>query len=171
VSINAFIPDSYISDSRQKIESYHRIAAVSNPAEAGDLEEELVDRFGPLPGPVANLLVVARTRAAAGRLGVSSVSKDPAGGLLVRFERPSPEVRGALESLSGGYPGASVRSSPRAMLLLYRPGRRPSLGDVKKGNSRGNVELLHGLLDLLVHVSRRIGQPTDAGRSLERRGH
>ncbi|MEW6032499.1 MAG: transcription-repair coupling factor [Bacillota bacterium] len=163
VSVDAFIPDGYIPDSRQKIETYQRIAAIADPAEADDLEDELTDRFGPPPEPVSNLLLVARVRAAAGALGAVSVSREGGGGLSVRFEHPDGVVREALEGLVGRAAGVSLRASPKAVLLAYRRGRRPSLGDRKKGPGRENAELLRGLLDLLVHVSGRTRTGRDAG--------
>lgn len=75
--VEAYIPDSYIPDSNQKVAIYKRIAGLSSLHEIPDLEEELVDRFGDLPGPVCNLLAVAKIRVLAGQLKIKSISLLP----------------------------------------------------------------------------------------------
>jgi len=155
VSVDAYLPDDYIPDPRQKIETYQKIAAVDDLEEADELEEELADRYGPLPPPVRNLILVARVRTVAGRLDVTSVSAGPGGGLAVRFDRPTPAVRDALSGLAGRFRGVSVRLS-RAALLEYRPGRRPNLGEGRRDRGKKYLELLRGLLDILVDLDRRV---------------
>ncbi|MDD4238531.1 MAG: transcription-repair coupling factor [Desulfotomaculaceae bacterium] len=75
--VEAYIPDPYIPDSNQKVAIYKRIAAFSSLTEIPDLEDELVDRFGDLPGPVCNLLAVAKIRVLAGWLKIKSISLLP----------------------------------------------------------------------------------------------
>ncbi|HCW50743.1 MAG TPA: transcription-repair coupling factor [Clostridiales bacterium] len=168
VSVDAFIPDAYIPDSRQKMEVYRRMAAVADLTEVQELREELTDRYGPLPGPVENLLTVAALRAVGASLGVTSVAADRSGGLTARLERPDPAVREALLERVGKVPGLSVRSSSTAVLLTYRRGRRPRLGDRREEGSRENVDALRGLLDLLADVADRSAAkepPATSGRS------
>lgn len=52
----AYIPTSYVTDMRLKIDLYRRLNRVSEPAEIKAFREELIDRFGPLPNPVIGLL-------------------------------------------------------------------------------------------------------------------
>lgn len=56
LDLEAYIPTSYISDERQKIEIYKRLRQVKSVAELNDLTQELKDRFGHYPVEVANLL-------------------------------------------------------------------------------------------------------------------
>ncbi len=159
VNVDAYLPDIYIPDARQKMEAYHRIAAIADLEEADELGEELGDRFGPPPATVENLLLVAKVKALAGRLGCVSISRDPAGGLVARFDHPAPAVREFLGSLHGTYGGVSVRLAAKSLLVGYRPGRRASLGDRKTGLAKENVELLRGFLDLLAFVQGRTERP------------
>ncbi|MEO3947911.1 transcription-repair coupling factor [Gorillibacterium sp. CAU 1737] len=62
LQIDAYLPSDYIYDSMQKIEIYKKVAGITTLDEAGDLQEELVDRFGDLPEAVDNLLAVARVK-------------------------------------------------------------------------------------------------------------
>jgi len=62
LQIDAYLPSDYIYDSMQKIEIYKKVAGITTLEEAGDLQDELVDRFGDLPEAVDNLLAVARVK-------------------------------------------------------------------------------------------------------------
>ena len=62
LQIDAYLPGEYIYDSMQKIEIYKKAAAVKSLRDAAELQEELVDRFGPMPQAVENLLSVARLK-------------------------------------------------------------------------------------------------------------
>jgi transcription-repair coupling factor (superfamily II helicase) len=63
VEADAFIPGTYIVNEVQKLDIYKRIASIENENECNDMKEELLDRFGNIPKPVANLLRIALIRA------------------------------------------------------------------------------------------------------------
>lgn len=74
LTVSAYVPDTYVADSQQKVEIYKKVVALRSEEDARELEEEIEDRFGTLPEAVRNLLAVARIKALARELGVSSVS-------------------------------------------------------------------------------------------------
>ncbi|OPY58863.1 MAG: Transcription-repair-coupling factor [Pelotomaculum sp. PtaU1.Bin035] len=100
--VEAYIPDSYISDTNQKVEIYKRIAGLTTPSGLSGLEDELVDRFGDLPGTVLNLLEVAKVRVLAGRLRVKKISLLP-GQFRLLFDREHPLAGEDLVALSQRY--------------------------------------------------------------------
>ena len=71
LNIDAFIPDSYISNEYQKLDIYKRIAGIENQQDYDDMLEELLDRFGEMPKAVLNLLAIARINALAHRAYVA----------------------------------------------------------------------------------------------------
>jgi len=58
LSINAYLPSSYITDERQKIELYKRIRQFSSDEDYVELQDELIDRFGEYPQDVSDLLTI-----------------------------------------------------------------------------------------------------------------
>lgn len=50
------IPEKYVTDLGVRLGLYKRIAGLSNIEEINDMREELIDRFGPIPKEVENLL-------------------------------------------------------------------------------------------------------------------
>jgi transcription-repair coupling factor (superfamily II helicase) len=75
LQIDAYLPSDYIYDSMQKIEIYKKVAGITTLDEAGDLQEELIDRFGDLPEAVENLLSVARVKVYASLYRIESISQ------------------------------------------------------------------------------------------------
>ncbi|KAB7704306.1 transcription-repair coupling factor [Bacillus aerolatus] len=78
ISIDAYIPDTYIKDSRQKIEMYKRFRSIESLEEAAELKEEMTDRFGDYPREVEDLFKVAEMKvyAAATQLELIKQEKD-----------------------------------------------------------------------------------------------
>ncbi len=56
--VNAFIPDSYIPTSKDKISYYQKLSAASDTSYLSEIKEDLEDEFGRLPNEVHNLLQV-----------------------------------------------------------------------------------------------------------------
>lgn len=54
--VDAYIPDSYISDESTKIEIYQKIKDVTNDEKYNDIIDELIDRFGDFPDDVKYLI-------------------------------------------------------------------------------------------------------------------
>jgi len=74
LNVDAYVSDDYVADPQQKVEIYKRVAGLRTAEEIQDFQEELEDRFGPVPPPVRNLLAVARIKVLARELGVEAVN-------------------------------------------------------------------------------------------------
>ena len=62
LGIDAYVPETYISDERQKIEIYKRIQTLPDRDTYQALQDELIDRFGDYPDSVAYLLEIGLLR-------------------------------------------------------------------------------------------------------------
>ncbi len=69
----AYLPLNYISEPRQRIEAYRKLAQATDRAALRSLEKELRDRFGPVPPPVKLLLQVAELKVVASERGVTLI--------------------------------------------------------------------------------------------------
>jgi transcription-repair coupling factor (superfamily II helicase) len=74
VNVDAYVPADYIPYEQAKIDVHRRIAAARDVADLGALREELEDRFGPVPEPLANLLSLQQARIKLGQAGARAVS-------------------------------------------------------------------------------------------------
>ncbi|MGY3717092.1 transcription-repair coupling factor [Sutcliffiella cohnii] len=75
VELDAYLPDVYISDSRQKIEIYKRFRGLDSIEEIEELKEELLDRFGEYPKEVQYLLKVSEIKVLARLEKIDSVKQ------------------------------------------------------------------------------------------------
>lgn len=153
LQVDAFISDQYVPDARQKIDAYKRISAIRSMADAEDVADELVDRFGSLPDPVKNLLDIARLKVHCARLGITAIAQmrdrvtvkfQPAEAARFPFDRlvglgRKSEFRGRLEVPRGLKPssftvnvrGLEPRSLLRTLLLLLEQLRELTLASVR----------------------------------------
>ncbi|PWU21632.1 MAG: transcription-repair coupling factor [Verrucomicrobia bacterium] len=70
---SASIPFSYVSEPRQRIEIYRKLAQATDKTALGQLEKELRDRFGPVPPAIALLMQVAEVKILASEHGISII--------------------------------------------------------------------------------------------------
>ena len=71
--IEAYLPDEYVPDSRQKVALYKKIAALETDVDRKKLEEEMVDRYGKIPEPVEMLLEIADLKQLSQQLGIDGI--------------------------------------------------------------------------------------------------
>ncbi|CCF86092.1 hypothetical protein NITHO_720006 [Nitrolancea hollandica Lb] len=69
----AVIPESYIENEELRLELYRKLAAARSYAAIRDVQEELIDRFGPIPPPVVRLIDLAQLRIRAAAAGITAI--------------------------------------------------------------------------------------------------
>ena len=74
VNVDAYVPADYVPYEQAKIDVHRRIATAREVADLGALREELEDRFGPVPLPLANLISLQQARIKLGQAGARAVS-------------------------------------------------------------------------------------------------
>jgi len=102
----AFLPQSYIGESKSRIQAYRRLAEISSQEQLDALRKTWRDRFGPLPEPVENLLTMTEIKLAAAARKISIVEAREGklmltragdyillGGKFPRLHEPSPAAR------------------------------------------------------------------------------
>jgi transcription-repair coupling factor (superfamily II helicase) len=126
--VDAHVPHDYAPGERLRLQAYRAIAAASTAEDIEAVREELTDRYGKLPEPVENLLLVAGLRMLARKVGVGDITLQ---GANVRFGpvelRESQELR-----LNRLYPRTVLRHTTK-QLLVPRPttariGGKPVVG-------------------------------------------
>jgi transcription-repair coupling factor (superfamily II helicase) len=117
------IPDDYVSDLPVRLGLYRRLAHLVEEAEMEAFAAELIDRFGPLPDEVENLLQIIAIKQLCRRAGVEKVEAGPKGAVLAfrdnRFARPEALV-GYIQKNTG-----TVRLRPDHRLVFVRAWDEP----------------------------------------------
>ena len=79
LGLPVLIPEGYVRDLPVRLGLYRRIGALASDAETQAMAAELVDRFGPLPAEVDNLLQVVTLKRLCREAGVEKVEAGPKG--------------------------------------------------------------------------------------------
>lgn len=73
--INALIPDNYIADSDQRLYMYRKLISAKDELAIDELRGEILDRFGPMPEELDNLLLLTSLKIIARQVGLEMVSR------------------------------------------------------------------------------------------------
>ncbi|MGI0313249.1 transcription-repair coupling factor [Streptococcus pneumoniae] len=86
LQIDAYLPDTYISNQRHKIEIYKKIRQIDNRVNYEELQEELIDRFGEYPDVVAYLLEIGLVKSYLDKVFVQRVERKD-NKITIQFEK------------------------------------------------------------------------------------
>jgi transcription-repair coupling factor (superfamily II helicase) len=81
VPLDANIPHDYIAKEPLRLDAYRRLAVVTSQQDVTDIENEWLDRYGPIPDRAKALLSVAKLRAECVRIGLREMSVTKVSGM------------------------------------------------------------------------------------------
>jgi transcription-repair coupling factor (superfamily II helicase) len=139
------IPDHYVADLPVRLGLYRRLAYLVDQQDIDAFAAELIDRFGPLPGAVENLLQVITMKRLCRGAGVDKIDAGPKGAVLSFHENrfAAPDALVAFIQKQAG----SVKLRPDHKLVFMR--------DWENAASRGT-----GVFRLLEELAELAGQAT-----------
>lgn len=136
LQIDAYLPDTYISDQRHKIEIYKKIRQIDNRVNYEELQEELIDRFGESPDVVAYLLEIGLVKSYLDKVFVQRVERKD-NKITIQFEKVTQRLflaQDYFKALSVTNLKAGIAENKELMELVF---------DVQ---NKKDYEILEGLL-------------------------
>jgi len=118
LGLPVLIPDVYVRDLPVRLGLYRRIGALATDGEGEAMAAELVDRFGPLPAEVENLLSVVSLKRECRAAGVEKLEAGPKG-MVVQFRGNSFRNPAGLVTWLGTR-GSTMRLRPDHKLAVVR---------------------------------------------------
>ena len=116
--VDAYLPEEYVSDDRQRMEIYRRIASLATEEDREDILDELLDRFGDPPAVVDTLLDVSQLRSLLSRIGVSQ-ARCVDGNLQLKIDsRYVPDPILLLQAMKETDPRLSIPARPINTILM-----------------------------------------------------
>ena len=118
--VEAYLPDDYVPDSRQKVSVYKKIAGLKEDLALKELREELQDRYGPIPEPVEMLLEIANLKQLSNQLGISAIvaGKEQ---VKVTFDEQHPRIN-VKKFIEIVHKHKNLQLQPPAQLKVRMPG-------------------------------------------------
>ena len=111
------IPESYVADLNVRLGLYRRIAVLVDRREIDAFAAELIDRFGPLPQEVENLLEIIAIKRLCRDAGIEKVEGGPKGAVIAfhhdRFANPA----GLVDFLQRQVGTAKLRTDQRLVIM------------------------------------------------------
>ena len=128
--LDAHLPTDYVDSERLRLDIYRRLADAASYEVLTEIEEELIDRFGPLPMPAKELIAVASLRLLAKNLEIADISMV---GKNLRLSPVDLAESGQIK-LSRLYPGSIYKNASQT-LLVSRPTTANWIDSPKVGNT------------------------------------
>lgn len=141
--IEAYIPGSWVTSERLRLEIYTKIASTTTPTQRADVHVELVDRYGDVPIEVERLFALAELREKARLAGVEEITMQ---GRNVRFAPVilSDARQARLRRL---YPRATAKAAIRTVLVPMPEERGNRLGAASGLENEDMFGFVHRVLD------------------------
>ncbi|MCB1143411.1 MAG: transcription-repair coupling factor [Leptospiraceae bacterium] len=140
LSTNFYIPDQYITDSRQKIEFYKKFEGATSLEEIDELSLEMEDRFGTPPDVVRTFVILEKIRVVASSIGFESIYEDSGEIKLKSGKYFSGDSSKIIELIGQKSSGLSILPNDPT-ILRYRP------------NSTAELNKIIGLLEILKKIA------------------
>ncbi len=123
IGMAVMIPEDYVGDLTVRMGLYRRLAWLSGRDEIDAFAAEMIDRFGPLPGEVENLLLTVALKKLCREAGIEKVEAGP-GGAVVAFRKDHfANPAGLVEWITGHQETAKLR--PDHKLVFMRAWEAP----------------------------------------------
>jgi transcription-repair coupling factor (superfamily II helicase) len=124
------IPEAYVGDLSVRLGLYRRIATLVDRREIDAFAAELIDRFGPLPAEVDNLLEIIAIKRLCRDAGVEKVEAGPKGAVLAFHDNRFANPAGLVAFLQEQAGTAKLRPDQRVVIIRNWEDTRQRLGGI-----------------------------------------
>jgi transcription-repair coupling factor (superfamily II helicase) len=90
LQLSAYIPENYITDTNQRYFAYRKIAALPTEGAILEMQEELRDRYGPLPDATINLLAIINLKLLMRKVRIDKLEQGSNSSLVFSFMADTP---------------------------------------------------------------------------------
>ena len=137
--VSTHIPHEFVPDVHQRLTLYKRIAERINPEELAEMRSELLDRFGPLPESVDNLLRLVGIKRRCRRLKILKLEAGPKGAALQFHPQPLVNASAIIDLIQKG--GGSIVFNHQTNTLTIK--------NRQWDNPENRLQALEKILELL----------------------
>src|SRR5690348_16214401 len=124
------IPESYVADLNVRLGLYRRIAELVDRREIDGFAAELIDRFGPLPAEVDNLLAIIAIKRLCRDAGIEKVEAGPKGAVLTFREGRVANPAALVDFIQKQNGTAKLRPDQKLVIMRNWEDTRQRLGGI-----------------------------------------
>ena len=111
------IPDTYVEDPQLRVQLYRRMATLEEDADIEGFAAELIDRFGPMPTEVDQLMKLVSIKALCRRAHVEKVDAGPKGVIIAFRDNAFANPQGLVRFVTEQGPEAKVRPDMKVVFI------------------------------------------------------
>ncbi|MCK4548570.1 MAG: transcription-repair coupling factor [Candidatus Krumholzibacteria bacterium] len=149
VPVPAYLPDSYVTDSEERMDIYRRLSRVRGLEEVAAMRSELLDRFGVPPPTGENMLKLIEFRARASAAGLDSMEVDAKGVVKAAFTPQDTPPRKLIAEIARKFEGRLTFHMEKGFSITLLPPGNEKYPDDDLWSSQPGAADLESLLNLL----------------------
>ncbi len=119
IGTSVLIPEDYVTDLNVRMSLYRRLSELENREGIEGFAAELIDRFGPIPEEVENLMDIMAIKQLCRRAGVDKVEAGPKGAVIGFYKDTPPNIPNLMLWIQGKA-GGTVKMRPDQKLVAVR---------------------------------------------------
>ncbi len=124
VGLPVLMPPTYVADLDVRLGLYRRLGDLENEADILDFQEELIDRFGPCPPEVLNLIDTVRLKILAKKAHISRIDAGEKGATISFFKNIFPNPEGLIDYIQRQL--GTIKIRPDQKVIVARPFPKPA---------------------------------------------
>lgn len=125
IGTSVLIPEEYVADLNVRMSLYRRLSELEDRTEIEGFAAEMIDRFGPLPEEVENLLDIMAIKQLCRVAGIDKVEAGPKGAVISFHNNTPPNVPALMQWIQAKG-GATVKLRPDQKLVAIRGWDNPT---------------------------------------------
>ena len=125
IGMSVLIPDHYVEDLNVRMSLYRRLSELEDQQDIESFAAELIDRFGPIPEEVENLLHIIAIKQLCRKAGVASVEAGPKGAVFGFYKDSPPNVAALMQWIQQKGSGA-LKLRPDQKIVAIRQWMTPA---------------------------------------------
>ncbi|MCB1556093.1 MAG: transcription-repair coupling factor, partial [Alphaproteobacteria bacterium] len=124
VGMSVLIPDGYVEDLNVRMSLYRRLSELHDKEAIEAFAAELIDRFGPIPEEVENLLQIVEIKQLCKQAGVDRVEAGPKGAVIGFYKDTPPHIPALMGWMQEK--GGALKLRPDQKLVAIRQWDTPA---------------------------------------------
>ncbi|MGN6670065.1 MAG: TRCF domain-containing protein, partial [Candidatus Nucleicultricaceae bacterium] len=119
LELPVLIPETYVTDLATRLELYQRIAQITELDEIPDLENEMCDRYGPLPDTFKNLLSIIDLKVLSKKAHIDKVDLGQKGVVISFYRNEFPRPEKLIEYIQAHHGMVRLRQDHKLVVLTH----------------------------------------------------
>ncbi len=117
IGTSVLIPERYVEDLSVRMSLYRRLSELEDQNEVESFAAELIDRFGPLPEEVENLMTIFKIKQHCRKAGIEKIEAGPKGAVIGFYKDTPPNIPGLMQWMQEKRGAVKLRHDQKLVVI------------------------------------------------------